>query len=64
MVNTSESAEVASTPLNDTLMEAEERMLVHKWRFALEGVLIPCIGLPGILGGKFIKLIKLNYIEM
>ena len=50
MADMSESAEVATNTLNDTLMEAEELMLVHKWRFALEGVLIPLIGLPGILG--------------
>ena len=28
----------------------EEQVLVHYWRFALEGVLIPCVSLPGIIG--------------
>ena len=27
-----------------------ERMLVHQWRFGLEGILIPCVGIPGIFG--------------
>ena len=28
----------------------EEKNLVQNWRLALEGILIPCIGLPGIVG--------------
>ena len=28
----------------------DERVLVQNWRFALEGVMIPCIGIPGIVG--------------
>ena len=31
----------------------EERNLVQNWRLALEGILIPCIGLPGIVGKKY-----------
>ena len=31
----------------------EERNLVKNWRLALEGILIPCIGLPGIVGKKY-----------
>ena len=27
-----------------------ERLLVYQWRFGLEGVLIPCVGLPGVFG--------------
>ena len=33
----------------------EEQMLVHYWRFALEGVLIPCVSLPGIMG-RFLEI--------
>ena len=31
--------------------EYEDKILVHYWRYALEGVLIPCVSLPGIMGG-------------
>ena len=33
---------------NQTLYD--EKILVQNWRFALEGVVIPCIGIPGIAG--------------
>ena len=29
----------------------EDKILVHYWRYALEGVIIPCVSLPGIMGG-------------
>ena len=31
--------------------EYEDKILVHYWRYALEGVIIPCVSLPGIMGG-------------
>ena len=33
--------------------EYEDKILVHYWRYALEGVIIPCVSLPGIMGGLF-----------
>ena len=40
---------VLTVLVNDSDFESE-RILVQNWRFVLEGILIPCIGLPGILG--------------
>ena len=40
---------VLTVLVNDSDFESE-RILVQNWRFVLEGILIPCIGVPGILG--------------
>ena len=40
---------------NQTLFD--ERILVRNWRFVLEGVMIPSIGIPGIIGNEFFSLI-------
>ena len=42
------SAENESSVYNQTVFD--ERVLVQNWRFALEGVMIPCVGIPGIVG--------------
>ena len=40
---------VFSVMVNESDFESE-RILVQNWRFVLEGIFIPCIGIPGILG--------------
>ena len=45
-VSTSPDTEV----INQT--DYEDKVLVHYWRYALEGVIIPCVSLPGIMGGS------------
>ena len=40
---------VFSVMVNESDFESE-RIFVQNWRFVLEGILIPCIGIPGILG--------------
>ena len=44
-VSTSQDTQI----INQT--EYEDKILVHYWRYALEGVIIPCVSLPGIMGG-------------
>ena len=40
---------VFTVVVNESDFETD-RIFVQNWRFALEGILIPCIGIPGILG--------------
>ena len=44
----------SETFFNETIVR-DDRILVQNWRFALEGILIPCIGIPGILGTTILK---------
>ena len=41
-----------------------ERLLVHQWRFGLEGILIPCVGIPGVFGEHFVKIRILKFISV
>ena len=56
-----ESAENESV-YNQTVYD--ERVLVQNWRFALEGVMIPCVGIPGIVGIKFFCCQKISTMSL
>ena len=43
------SNSVFTVMVNESDFESD-RIFVQNWRFVLEGILIPCIGFPGILG--------------
>ena len=48
-ITNTNSSSVFTLMVNESDFESE-RIFVQNWRFVLEGILIPCIGIPGILG--------------
>ena len=58
MENITNTSSVFTVMVNESDFESE-RIFVQNWRFVLEGILIPCIGIPGILGMSNTKLIFL-----